>query len=142
LSKKNKMIDLLCAGLNEIISQGKINLKSLDDVEGSVRLNIFGKNAKISWHGVGYGEIRITIWWGVKPECKDSQTTKPLNRNLKDALDFCCSAFLERKNGLWLQGKHGKQLFDVYCARSAESELLSIPNIKPNGYKKERNSYL
>jgi hypothetical protein len=141
LPKQNKMRDLVCAGLNEIISQGLIDLSSLNDVVGATRCRILGKDTKISWRGIGHGEIRITVWWGIKAGCEDSSATMPLNRDLRDAVDVCCSAWLERKDGLWLQGEGGDYLFDTYCARSAERELMAIPVIQPNGYQKEGRFY-
>jgi hypothetical protein len=141
MSKKAKMRDLLCAGLNEIIDRGLIDLSTTENVDDSVRCNLLGKDAKIAWHNIGHAEVVITVWWGIKSECEDIKATKPLNRDLRHALDVCCSAWLERKDGLWLQGREGQFVFDTYCARSAEKDLLAIPAINPKGYQKEGNFY-
>jgi hypothetical protein len=142
MTKKAKMRDLLCAGLNEVLYRGLIKLENLEDVEGELTLELFGKNSKIIWIGIGYDEIRISLWWGIKRGCKMSTETKPFNSNLRDALDVCCSAWLERRKGFWLQGTGGDHIFDTYCARSAEADLNRIPIVEPSGYKKEGKFFL
>ncbi len=143
-SKKEKMRDLLCIALNEIIKCKRININNHNEkvVDDSIFTVIEGKKSKISWRDIGYGEVRITIWWGIKPACVDVPTTKPFNRNMVDALDVCCSGWLERREGIWLQGYGGDFIFDTYCAKSAELDLFSIPEIETNGYNKEGKKFI
>ncbi|MDY6993383.1 MAG: hypothetical protein SVR94_12395 [Pseudomonadota bacterium] len=142
MTKKEKMRDLICAGLNEIIKLEKLDLNSEEDVEGYYFCELFGKSSKIIWRGIGYGEIRITIWWGIKEKCVDSEATRPLNKHLIDALDVCCSAWLERRTGKWIQGRGGNSIFDTYCVRKAEAELRNIPVVQCIGYKNEGKFFL
>ena len=139
---KQKMRDLLCEGLNQIIEKNLIDLSSTEDISGALKLNIFQKPSKVSWHGIGHGEVRVTVWWNIKEKCKDNESTTPLNKNFKEALDVCCSGWLERKDGLWLQGKKGNNLLDTYCCKEARNDLMLIPDVIPNGYNKEGKFYM
>lgn len=142
-SKKEKMRDLICIAINEIIKCERIDISNPNEeiIDGSIYTEIIGKKSKISWRGIGYGEVRITIWWGIKPAYIDSPATKPLNRKMIDALDVCCSGWLERKEGKWLQGYGSDWIFDTYCSKSAEIDLYSIPKVETIGYNKEGKNY-
>ncbi|MDY0201880.1 MAG: hypothetical protein RBR40_12930 [Tenuifilaceae bacterium] len=137
--KYKKLRELLCAGLNELIRGDciDINDSNTKGSDGAIYTTVCGKKSKVSWRYYNHGEIRITIWWGVKSTCKDSIATLPLNKNKKDAFDACCSGWLEREEGIWLQGYGRQGLVDTYCARSAEEELFAIREIIPLGYNKE-----
>lgn len=139
---KNKMRELLSLALNKLVEKKLIDLKSKDDTKGDIFLKILGKPSKISWYGIGFGEIRLTVWWGIKPELKDSSCTLPLNKNIKDALETACSIWIERKNGIWLQGKGGEYIFDTYCSKELRRDLLEIKEVHPNGYQKEGAFYM
>jgi len=143
MTKKEKMRNLLCAGLNEVISQGFIKLEGEEDVNGNISVDLFGKKSQVIWHSIGYAEVRISVWWGMKETCKSNnfESTRPLNKKLSDAVDVCCSAWLERRNGFWLQGKAGDYIFDTYCAKHAEFDLKNLPDVIPNGYSKEGKFY-
>ena len=139
---KNKMRELLSLALNELVEKKLIDLKSKNDTNGDIFLKILGKSSKISWNGIGFGEIRLTVWWGIKPELKDSSCTLPLNKNIKDALETACSIWIERKNGIWLQGKGEEGIFDTYCSKESRRDLLEIKEATPNGYQKEGAFYM
>jgi len=55
ISTKQKMRDLLCISLNELVEKKIIDLKSEDDTKGDIFLKILGKPSKISWNGIGFG---------------------------------------------------------------------------------------
>ena len=137
VSKKSKMRDLVSAAINYLIDRNLLALDRLDDTEGSIDTQLLGKVTKIQWAGIGFGEIRVTVWWGLKQKCIAGSTTLPLNKNLRDAIDVCCSAWIERQNGKWLQGYGSEGIFDTYCARSSEKDLQNIPDIEPVGFLKE-----
>ena len=142
ITAKQKIRDLLCVAINHLVKEKLIDLKSTDETKGEHFLKILGKPSKISWNGIGFGEIRLTVWWGIKPELKDSSCSLPLNKNIKDALETACSIWIERKNGAWLQGKGGKYIFDTYCSKESRRDLLEIKEINPNGYQKEGMFYM
>lgn len=97
----------MCSALNELVWKKLIDPKSKDDTKGVILLKIPGKPSKISWSSIGFGEIRLTVWWGITPELKDSSCSMPFNKNIKYALGAACSVWGERKEGVWLQGKGG-----------------------------------
>ncbi len=142
ITTKHKMRDLLCLGLNELVEKNLIDLKTTKETHGSHFSEILGKPSKTTWEGIGHGEIRLTVWWGIKQGLIDSSSSLPSNRNIKDALQTACSIWIERKNGIWLQGKGGEYLFDTYCSLEVRRELLSIEKVEPNGYRKEGEFYM
>lgn len=129
MTKYDKMRDLLCAGINEVVDRRLIDLHDQEDVTGEIYIDLFDRPSKISWNGWGYGELRFTVWWNIKPELLDSRSRLPENEPLSKGLDIACSGFLERKDGLWIQGMGKRGLLDTYCARHAEGDLFAIPAI-------------
>lgn len=137
MKKKEKMRELICEAINILLDLEYINLQNLDDIKGELYVNIFNKPSKILWYWIGFEELRISVWWWIKDKLKDSITSKPLNRNLIDALDVCCSWWLDRKDWTYLQWFKWESIFDTYCSRNSEKDLLSIPRIEYKWYKKE-----
>ncbi len=135
------MRDLLCLALNDLVEKNLINLNETQNTKGAHFSEILGKSSKTTWDSIGHGEIKLTVWWGIKQGLIDSSGSTPLNRNIKDALQAACSIWIERKNGIWLQGKGSEYLFDTYCSREVRPELLSIKEVEPIGYKKEGAFY-
>lgn len=84
----------------------------------------------------------MAVWWGITPGLKDNPCTLPLNKNIKDSVGVACSVWVERKDGIWLQGKGGEYLFDTYCSKESRRDLLAIEEIEPNGYMKEGKFYM
>jgi len=142
MTRNSKLRNLLVYGINEAVQRKSIDLGSLKDVEGHFYFELFDKPSKFYWTGIGHGEVRVTIWWGIKSNCKDSNSTKPLNKKINAALDACCSGWLERKDGLWLQGKDGDPLLDAYCSATADEELNSIPKISGKGFNNEGKFFM
>lgn len=88
LTRNEKLRNLLVAGVNEAIERKLIDLNSLDDTKGHFQFQLYGKLSRFSWSGNYDGEIMITIWWGVKQNCKgieDGAVTRPNNKHIKDA---------------------------------------------------------
>lgn len=137
MNRKDKMRDLLCAGINAAVDKGLIDLGDHADVKGALWVNLFGRCSKVSWHGIGLGELRISVWWGIKDALIDSGTTEPLNMHMRDAMDVACSGYLKRQPRLWILGRGGDGLFATYCSRRAVKELFAIPVAEGAGYLKE-----
>jgi len=144
MTKKEKLRELLCAGINELIMAKMIKINDFTDEgePGALFTEVLGKSSKISWRYISHGEILISVWWGLKPKCIDTEDITPYNTNKKDAVDACCSGWLERKDGVWLQGQMESGLVGPYCAKSAEAELFAIEDVKPLGYNKEGKYYM
>ena len=142
MTRKEKLKNLLVAGVNEAINQEFIILSSLEDANGQFYFDLFGKPSKFIFSGIGHGEIRVTIWWGIKAECKDSNGTQPLNKNVNDALEACCSGYLERKDGKWLQDDERGGIYDCYCSVTANKELDSVKKVKSEGFNAKGKFYM
>jgi hypothetical protein len=55
---------LLGHALNKLISKNLINMESTEDAEsGYLECELEGKLTIINWHYVGFGEIRLSVWW-------------------------------------------------------------------------------
>lgn len=129
--------ELLCAGINELVVHNHINLEGTERTSGHHRCVIFGRESIIKWRGIGYDEIEIVVWWSIKPDLKDSAGTRPLNKQLSKALDACCTGWLERKKGKWLQGHGADGLLNTYCSRSGRQTLEVMSEVKCLGFEKE-----
>lgn len=139
-TKFHKMRDLLCHSI-EIVSKD-YNLLDIKD-DGILQCNLFGKNSIVLWQCMSFDEIRFSVWWGYK--CDDMPTnmaSMPSTKaELNKYLEVCCSGFLERKDGLWLQGKDKQGLCDCYCAKSAMGDLYRIPEYNSSSIKKSGRFY-
>lgn len=55
---------LLGHALNILIDKKLIDLRNTEPVKaGYLELELLGYKSVINWHDVGYGEIRLTVWW-------------------------------------------------------------------------------
>jgi len=131
-------LNLICAGVNELVDRGLINLNSEDDASGSLDTVLFEKPAWIIWRGIGFGELSITVWWNVKPGCRRETTNKPLAKQISKAVDACCTAWLERKKGKWIQVHKKGELarVDEYLSRSAQNHIGRFPDVAPHAYER------
>ncbi|RLB81907.1 MAG: hypothetical protein DRH24_08535 [Deltaproteobacteria bacterium] len=143
MNKNDKIRDLFAAALNEAISRGLINLHKVEKFSVEFECELFGKRTLVLCEGHDEGSLEavITVWWGV-PENITSIRFSGRSRKLYTSMDFRCSAWLERKDGLWLEGIGGEGFFEKYCSRRASCDLFKIPEIVPNGFKKEGKYYL
>lgn len=137
LDKYEIFLNLICAGVNELVDRKLIDLDSQEDVEGRLDTLLFGKPARVLWRGIGCGELAITVWWNVKPSCGDETTNKPLTKQISRAVDACCTAWLERERGKWIMFRRdGDRVaaVDVYLSRTAQNHLSQQPEVIPHGY--------
>lgn len=142
MGTKKYMRELLCEAVNHLVKNGCIDLDSLEDSEGRVEADLFGKRSIVIWRGVGYGELFVTAWWGIKNGIIIGKGEEPLNSNMKDALEVCCSAWLERKDGKWIQGSGKNHITSTYCSVSGRSALAKLPDVSPVGFEKVGRFYL
>ncbi len=55
---------LLGHALNLLIKEGLIDMSSTDDADSSyLECKVLEKPTIINWNYIGYGEIRISVWW-------------------------------------------------------------------------------
>jgi DNA-damage-inducible protein J len=139
LNKDQILLNLICAGVNELVDRKLIDLGSLEDSEGRLDTPLFGRPARVLWRGIGHGELAITVWWNVKPGCSEEPTQKPLSKQISKAVDACCTSWLERKTGKWIQIHEdgGLAKVDVYLSRTAQNHLSGQPEVVPHGYKRD-----
>ena len=136
LDKNGILLNLICAGVNELVDRNLLDLDSLEDVEGRLDTVLFGKPSRVLWRGIHYGELAITIWWNVKPGCSEENTQKPLTKQISSAIDACCTAWLERKKGKWIQVHQDGTMakVDTYLSRTAQNHMSQQAEVIPHGY--------
>jgi len=130
------LLNLICAGVNDLVDRKLIDLNALEDSEGRLDTALFGKPARVLWRGVGFGQLAITVWWHVKPGCSEENTQRPLAKQIGRAVDACCTAWLEREKGkgIMVHKDGGLAKVDAYLSRTAQDYLGQQPEIIPNGY--------
>lgn len=151
---------LLILGLNEAIRRGAINLSSPDDAaaadeDGHFFADIAGYPSVVLWNNIGYGELRVSVWWNYDhskhPQAEMSgnsretfSTSMPLAKRTRyrDFVGATASAWLERKTGKHLQGKGGRSVFDTYLRADMKVRLEALQEPKPEGYKAEGRFFL
>lgn len=136
LGRNQILLNLICAGVNELVDRMLIDLNVLEDSEGRLDTTLFGRPSRVIWRGIGFGELAITVWWNVKLGCGEENTEMPLVKQINHAVDACCTAWLERKNGRWIQVHKGGQLAKagVYLSREAQNHLSQQSETNPHGY--------
>lgn len=136
LDRNQILLNLICAGVNDLVDRKLIDLDGLDDSKGRLDTSVFGKPTRVLWYGIGHGELTISVWWNVKPGCGEEGAHKPLTKQISRAVDACCTAWLERKKGKWIQihKDGGLAKVDAYLSRTAQNFLSQQPEIIPRGY--------
>jgi len=145
--------NLLVIATNYLINQNLLTLNSdskLEDEKGYVITEIAGKKSVINWQDVGFGEIRISIWWDYCHENHPQanlegnkkerfQMSKPLakSRHYPKFVGAMASGWLERTTDKHLQGYRNNGLYDTYVRRQNKDELQRVPKAKPIGFKEE-----
>lgn len=144
LDKNGILLNLVCAGVNELVDRKLIDLGSLEDSEGRLDTSLFGKPARVLWWGIGFGELTISVWWNVKPGCREEKSQKPLNKQISKAVDACCTVWLERKAGKWIQAHKdgGVAKVDTYLSRTAQNHLSRQAEVLPHGYMKDGTFFM
>jgi hypothetical protein len=131
----NILRNLLTEAINHTIKEKKVDLYSLNDIEGQCKCKIFDTLSFIEWRGIDHGEIRFTIYWGIDQKSTQANKLQLLNGEI---LSFLASAsgWLERKDGKWLQGIHNESITNSFCTSDAKKELAIQPKILGLGFKK------
>ncbi len=143
--------NLLIGAVNELIEREHISLEfEKNDPKqetGHIFLNFLGHNSVINWRNIGYGELRISLWWkydhsrhpqanveGNSKEC--FQTSQPLakKQHFPNFVGVVASCWLERKDGRYIQGEKRDSIFDIYTRKGELSLLKELAIQKPNGY--------
>jgi hypothetical protein len=168
---------LLGHALNLLINEGRIDMNSTDGGEPDfLECQLLGKPTIINWAYVGYGEIRMSVWWNFN-KTKHPQhleggfkdkiivdhlprheqlnyignkkgvfsngntvekyvTDTPLARKATyiNFVGVCCSTWVERKDGKYLQTGGGKHIVGSYIRLRDREALCSIPDCKPLGF--------
>lgn len=149
---------LMVLGLNELLMRGLLSLDwdgETNDNAAYIETNIGGYNSIIAWTGIGFGEVRISVWWkydhNKHPQANLSgneresfSTSRPLakKQHYPKFVGVVCSAWLERKRGKYLQGKGNDYLFDKYTRSGELEHLKQLPNPVPLGYEPEGNFHM
>lgn len=129
-NKAEKLRDLLCHAINILDKEFGIDKISEDIV---LETDVFDKRSIILCSLMSYEELHVSIWWGYKlqdipnsPSCHEPLSNLPKNKQV----DVLVGGYVERKDGLWLQGDKSKHLYPKYCANSAQKDLEKIPAYK------------
>lgn len=148
---------LVTIALNKAIEAGKISLdwSGQKQESGFLTTIIAGKNTVINWSDVGFGEIRISVWWDyehdkhpqahMEGQYKETfQTSEPLakKQRYKDFVGIVCSAWIERDSGRYIQGYGNDSIFDRYTRRGEIEKIKSLLNPTPNGFLTEGKFFM
>lgn len=95
----------------------------------------------INWKSIGYGELRLTVWWKynhssyLKVNLKDNNQKKmyfnlPLVRHNKYSsfVGVIVSGWLERRSSKHLQGNGENGLFNIYTIPVSFQNVLEQPH--------------
>jgi hypothetical protein len=150
---------LAVMAVNTVLEHGAITLDTsktdgkTQEEKGHIFTDLAGKPTVINWFGIGFEELRISVWWDYNhskhpqayPELPDSssnkehfRTTQPLakRQHYPKFVGVTLSFWFERKDGKWIQCHEGDfHGFDSYIRRGMHAELEMLPTVKPNGFK-------
>ncbi len=157
----NDLRKLLVAGVNELLERKLISLDFDGDdgrnpeESGHAFVRIFGEPSVVNWHNIGFGELRISVWWrydlSEHPRGNSStnneeqyKASRPLSKSkhYPKFVGVCVSGWLERKKSAYLQGQDKKGLHDVYIRKGERVELAALPTIEANGFQPEGKFHL
>lgn len=144
---------LMVLGLNELLSRKLLSLewdgKSNEDT-AHIEATIAGHNAIIAWSGIGFGEVRISVWWkydhskhpqanltGNSRESFSCSSPLAKRQHYPKFVGVVCSAWLERQEGKYLQGEGSHSLIEKYTRKGELEYLKQLPNPAPLGYESE-----
>ena len=139
---------LAAHGLNALLSRGLISTGPAKCEEGRVATRIDGKPSMVMWREIGGGELRLSVWWDLNmarhPQargvgrCRESfSAPTPLASRIRfpEFVGATVSCWVERRTGLWIQGKGSAYLFGRYVRRETRDALEAIPDPVPLGFK-------
>ena len=131
-NKAEKLRDLLGHAISVLDTQ--FNIESIVNPI-VLETEVCGKRSIIICIPHQFEELHITIWWGYKLDTipEETQCSEPLSTLPKNKIhDARVGGWVERKNGLWIQGYGGRELSSKYCSVLAEKDLEKIPVFKSN----------
>ncbi|TLM73364.1 hypothetical protein ACONUD_10135 [Microbulbifer harenosus] len=139
----DKLRDLLSAALNYLLQEKLISLDDSDEdfAPLDIRVKLLDKDSIILVNKNVFGEVRLSVWWGITSKCKIGEGLIPENNVLDNVVDVTCTVWVDTHERTCLQGYGRRGLEGVFWKRSAEKDLLRLPTIKPVGYEKEAMSY-
>lgn len=127
INKAEKLRDLLGHAANAI--DEKYGIENINE-EIFMETELFGKRSFILCTPIGFQELRITVWWGYKLskviDCHNILFSGAKNKTT----DAMVGGWIERKDGLWLQGVDSKSMVNMYCSRCVQQELDNIPTFE------------
>lgn len=126
-NKAEKLRDLLGHAI-EILDK-KYDVKNIN-TDIVLETDVCGKRSIILCSPMSFEELQVSVWWGYKLQeiPKDASCQEPLSILPKNKIyDACVGGWIERKEGLWIQGKDPRGLFSKYCSITAETDLVKIP---------------
>lgn len=100
-----------------------------------LEVEVCGKRSIILCGPRAFEELRVIVWWGYKLSVipRDVSCSEPLSGLPKNKIaDALVGGWVERKDGLWIDGKKLEDFSPHYCARTAEQDLVKIPPYKSN----------
>ncbi len=146
---------LLVLAINELVKRKLISLDGDDEKGGHVITDIAGENTVIAWHGIGFQELRVSVWWKYDhsrhpqanmtgPYREEFRTTRPLAKRkyYPNFVGVTVSGWVERKTGKHLQGHGHDRLFDIYTRRGEKKNLEALPDSIPNDFKTEGQFFI
>lgn len=152
-SDLNPFRKLLVLGLNEVLDKQLLSLDwdgKSDEPRGHLRTKLAGYDSVITWTGISCGEIRFSVWWkydhdrhpqaNLTGNSRESFIgTAPLAKRVHypKFVGVVCGAWLERKDGKYLQGRGSRGLLKPYSRKGEIEHLKGIPNPVPNGFAAE-----
>lgn len=126
-NKDEKLRDLLGHAVN--VLDERFGIENITEPI-IIEADVCGKRSIIICNTHCFEELHITIWWGYKldkvpenAECADPLSTLPKNK-IHDAR---VGGWIERKDGIWIQGYSDYELSSNYCSVMAKKDLEKIP---------------
>lgn len=123
-NKAEKLRDLLGYAANTI--DEKYGIENINE-EVSMETELFDKRSIILCTPIGFQELRITVWWGYKLSKAIDCHNILFNGAKNKTVDAMVGGWIERKEGIWIQGVDSKNMVNMYCSRCTQQELDNIP---------------
>ena len=152
----NEYRKIIVLGINEIVQSELISLNVNgnhipDEKEfGHIFADLANVPSVILWENIGYDELQVSVWWNYdhrKNPLADSLgyakeqflALSPIanRRHYPKFVGATVTAWLERKNGLYIQGSGNKGLTETYMRQTDRSQLQALPTPVPKGYRAE-----
>ena len=154
--KMNLYRKILILAINEIVQRQLISLNvngnhMPDEKEfGHIFADLDGVPSVIFWENIGYDELQVSVWWNYdhskNPKADSCGGAKeqflalsPIakRRHYRKFVGATVTAWLERKNGLFIQGIGRNGFIEKYMRKTDRSRLQALPTPVPQGYRAE-----